>query len=63
MENELHPQPIANEAVPEIVVTPEMIRAGERVVAAFDRRFDSRSEMVRDVFKAMLACRRTTALR
>ena len=37
----------------EIDVTPEMLAAGELVLAGMDRRFESDQDVVEDIFRAM----------
>ena len=38
----------------EIEVTPEMVEAGVEVFCAFDRRFDSEDDVVKEIFRVMV---------
>ena len=46
-------QHIANEAVSEIEVTPEMVRAGAKAWLSFDARFEEIDDVVIRIWRAM----------
>lgn len=50
-------QDIADIAVPEIEITPEMLKAGIKAFMDYDSRFEQESDAVIEIFEAMWAAK------